>query len=57
MTEAEWEKQKSRARGISNDMSPEAMSRRLDIVSELSDLCRWLATAQPVESGAKEQAE
>ena len=37
---------KSVSRGISSDMSPEAISRRLEIVSELYELAKVLQGAQ-----------
>ena len=39
---------KSASRGVSSDMSPEAVSRRLQICSDLSDACRELGKAQLV---------
>ncbi|MBM81564.1 MAG: hypothetical protein CMJ78_13375 [Planctomycetaceae bacterium] len=39
---------KAESRGVSADMSPEAISRRLDIVSELYDLCITLGRARYV---------
>ena len=43
------EEMKNASRGYSTDMSPEAMAKRLRIMSELSAFTRWLATAVPVE--------
>ncbi len=39
---------KAHARGFSNDMSPEAISRRLEIVGELNRLCEYLGKATPI---------
>lgn len=43
------DKSKERSRGISFDMSPEAISRRLDIVSELRKFTKFLSTAKKIE--------
>jgi hypothetical protein len=43
------EEMKNASRGYSTDMSPEAMAKRLRIMSELSAFTRWLGTAVPVE--------
>ena len=51
---------KSASRGVSSDMSPEAVSRRLQICSDLSDACRELGKAQlvaAVESDSSDPAE
>ena len=45
---------KSLSRGMSRDMSPAAIARRLEIASDLRDLAMTLATAQRI--GTKEQA-
>ena len=37
---------KAKSRGISADMSPQAISRRLEIVSELYELSKTLDTAK-----------
>lgn len=42
------EEQKSRSRGISRDMSSEAISRRLDILVELHEVARALARAERI---------
>ncbi len=42
------EEMKRVSRGISRDMSPEAIGRRLDIISELFDLTSWLSKAKYV---------
>jgi hypothetical protein len=39
---------KAASRGVSRDMSPEALSRRLDILVELDQVSRLLAAARPV---------
>ena len=39
---------KNKSRGVSRDMSPEAILRRLEIVSELRTLSLWLGTAKKV---------
>jgi len=44
---------KSLSRGMSRDMSPAAIARRLEIASDLRDLAMTLATAQRI--GTKEQ--
>jgi hypothetical protein len=36
------------SKGLSRDMSPQAIARRLDIASELYDLARVLAKARPL---------
>lgn len=38
---------KTLARGFSRDMTPDAISRRLEIVGELNKLCHYLGTATP----------
>lgn len=38
---------KDRSRGISADMSPEAISKRLDVMDELSELAFFLAKGRP----------
>ncbi len=40
------EEQKSKSRGNSRDMSPEAISKRLDILVELHEVARALASAK-----------
>ena len=40
---------KSLSRGTSRDMSPAAIARRLEIVSELRDLAMTLATARRID--------
>ncbi len=42
------EEHKSKSRGISRDMSPEAISRRLDILVELHEVARALANAKRI---------
>ncbi len=42
------EEHKSKSRGISRDMSPEAISRRLDILVELHEVAQALANAKRV---------
>lgn len=42
------EHQKSRSRGISRDMSPEAISKRFDILVELHELAKALSRAKPL---------
>lgn len=44
---------KQMSRGVSADMSPEAVTRRLKICSEMSDVCRRLGKATPVELSEK----
>lgn len=49
------EEAKNRARGYSTDMSPAAISRRLEMVNELNRVCAWLGNAKTlglVEQGA-----
>ena len=41
---------KDASRGYGRDMSPAAISRRLDIVVELNETCEWLGRARPVNS-------
>lgn len=48
----EPDKLKDASRGYGRDMSPAAISRRLDIVVELNETCEWLGKAQLVESEA-----
>lgn len=48
------ETDKERSRGVGRDMSPEAIARRLDIVSELRALSQFLGRAKRVE---KEKSE
>lgn len=48
MTDAEYARSKRKGRGISNEMTPEAIERRFDIMVELNELCDWLSTAEPV---------
>lgn len=40
------DRDKARSRGVSRDMSPDAIARRLDIVSELRDLALSLGQAK-----------
>ncbi len=42
------DEQKARSRGVSRDMSPEAISKRFDILVELHELARALAGAKRV---------
>lgn len=42
------EEAKRLSRGISTDMSPEAVSRRLEIAGELFELAAWLGKAKYV---------
>ena len=42
---------KSRSRGKSVDMSPEAVLRRLEICGDLSDVCRELARQECLDRG------
>jgi hypothetical protein len=39
---------KDASRGVSADMSPEAIARRFAIAHELNQLCAWLGTAKPL---------
>ncbi|MFT4548488.1 MAG: hypothetical protein ACI8XO_001929 [Verrucomicrobiales bacterium] len=39
---------KDKSRGVSTEMSPKAISRRLDIMGELSELAFFLAKGKPV---------
>ena len=39
---------KDASRGVSTDMSAEAISRRFDILQELNELCAWLGSAKPL---------
>ena len=48
MTDAEFNRSKDIARGISGDMSPEAISKRFQILIELNDLCKTLSSARPL---------
>ena len=43
---------KTLARGFSRDMTPDAISRRLEIVGELNKLCHYLGTATPAPGSA-----
>ena len=43
---------KSQSRGISADMSPQAIERRLKIVAELNELCAALSKAR-LQGGKK----
>ena len=43
---------KNKSRGFSRDMSPEAIAKRLDMVSELLSLSLWLGTAKVVKPSA-----
>jgi hypothetical protein len=54
------EDRKQQNRGISADMAPEAIMRRLQKVAELYDLWRWLRTAErigPVEQVREQGSE
>ena len=42
------EEQKSKSRGISRDMSPEAISKRFDILVELHEVAMALARAKRI---------
>ena len=42
------EEAKRLSRGMSSDMSPEAISKRFDILVELNDLCGYLGGAKKV---------
>ena len=47
---------KHASRGYSTDMSPEAISRRFEILNQLNEVCAWLGTATdlgPVEAPDK----
>lgn len=44
------DRHKARSRGVSQDMSPEAIARRIDIVSELRDLALSLGQARKTET-------
>jgi hypothetical protein len=46
---------KSKSRGASPDMSPEAIAHRLEIVSHLREVCLWLGTAKKVEATGESQ--
>lgn len=37
---------KNASRGISTDMSPEAIARRFDVLQQLNELCDWLSRAK-----------
>lgn len=39
---------KNRSRNYSRDMSPEAITRRLDTVVELNELCEWLGKGKRI---------
>lgn len=52
------EEMKNASRGYSTDMSPEALHKRLRIMSDLSSFTRWLATSVPagrVESKPRQE--
>ena len=51
---ANADRAKARSRGVSRDMSPDAIARRLDIVSELRNLALQLGRAKKVERNADE---
>ena len=53
MTKNDSDYLKNASRNWSVDMSPEAISRRLDTVDELNRLCSWLGTARPVNVESK----
>ena len=40
---------KDRSRGISRDMSPQAIARRLEIVSELREMAQFLGQAKRID--------
>lgn len=46
------DKLKEASRGYGRDMSPTAISHRLDLVVELNKTCKWLGKAQLIESEA-----
>ena len=53
------EEMKMKGRGWSTDMSPEAIARRIDIVSELRTFALWLGTAKnlgPVDPEAAKKS-
>ncbi len=53
-SEHPFQQSKAQSRGVSCDMSPEAILRRLDIVDELRDLAKDLRNAKrlgPMKSG------
>jgi hypothetical protein len=39
---------KNRSRNYSRDMSPESITRRLDTVVELNELCEWLGKGKKI---------
>ncbi len=49
-SELQKQQSKSRSRGVSCDMTPEAILRRLDIVDELRELARELQNAKRLGS-------
>ena len=54
MSEADADTAKRASRGFVDDLSPEAVSRRLDILAELSRAARYLSSFQPVEGKLRE---
>jgi hypothetical protein len=56
-SESQKQHSKSRSRGISCDMTPEAILRRLDIVDELRELAMELQNAKRLGSIRFDQAE
>ena len=50
------EEQKSKSRGNSRDMSPEAISKRLDILVELHEVATALASAKRLGKAEPEPA-
>ena len=48
MTSTEYARSKRSGRGISADMSPEAIEKRFDILVQLNELCGMLATAERI---------
>lgn len=55
--EKEFERSKRDSRGISTDMSPEAISRRFQILLELNELCSTFSKAKPVLANEAKTAE
>jgi hypothetical protein len=51
---------KNASRAYSRDMSPEAITRRLDTVVELNELCDWLGSGRKIgkaDPGRNSEAE
>lgn len=46
---------KNASRGISTDMSPEAIARRFDVLQQLNELCDWLSRAKRLGPVAAEE--